>query len=109
MSLINWIDMDLLPLFGWVALLGYTFFPVTCIHRLNGQGRLYFFRLLLDVLKTPFIPMDFRISWMTNVISSLAGPLKDLETTVCFYYNKFSSQPTDFCKLQLCDCLSLPD
>ncbi|KAL4482505.1 hypothetical protein ABPG72_001481 [Tetrahymena utriculariae] len=87
--LIDWIDMELLPLFGWFMLFGYYFFPFFNVSFFNPQGRLYFFRLLGDCLKSPFVKMEFRISWMTDMLVSMAGPLKDFGITICFYLSKF--------------------
>lgn len=52
----------------------------------------------MDCLKSPFVSMEFRIGWMTDMIVSFAGPLKDFETTVCFYAYKVQGLNPQICK-----------
>jgi hypothetical protein len=64
------------PLFVWIALFGYIFFPSK--HQFNPKGRKYFRKIIGLVASTPFLPIDFRITFSTDQLVSFVGPLKDL-------------------------------
>jgi hypothetical protein len=85
--IIDFIPKEVIPLITWCAFILYMIFP----HRryLGGQGRIYFFRLLRDILKTPFIPTVFPVAWATDQLASMVAPLKDVEYTFCFYIAYF--------------------
>lgn len=58
------------------------------------------FRLFKNMLKTPFISVNFPIIWATDQLASFVLPLKDLEYTICFYGTYFfydDKSKTDEC------------
>lgn len=87
------------PLFSWVILAIYILFPDNGWTFFNSKGRNYLFKLFFKCMQTPFLKMEFRISWLTNMIVSFAGAFKDLDTTVCYYQNRFSGEDPNYCKL----------
>ena len=84
-AVIDWINPNLLPIIVWLILILYLFIPSPCISLFNFRGRKYFLLLLWDCIRTPFVRIEFKISWMTDMIVSFAGPLKDFHTTICLY------------------------
>jgi len=86
---LEFIPKDLLPLMVLLLFIGYVAFP----HRtwLNGRGRRHIWHLVLEIFKTPFIPTNFTMTWVTDQLASLAQPLKDLEYTICFYVSYFQN------------------
>jgi len=57
---LSFVPKEVIPLFVWLVFIGYLVFP----HRkmLNGQGRLYMFRIAKNILKTPFISLNFPVN-----------------------------------------------
>jgi hypothetical protein len=67
----------------WITFFGYLFFPFK--NFFNYQGRKYFFILLKECLIPPFVPTTFPISWLTDQLISLTGPIRDFEYTICYF------------------------
>ncbi len=58
-NLLSFIPKDLLPLIVLLVFLVFMFFP----HQqwFHGSGRRHVFNLVLEVLKTPFVPITFTV------------------------------------------------
>jgi len=91
---LSFVPKEVIPLFAWIVFIGYLVFP----HRkmFNGQGRLYVFRIVKNMLKTPFISVNFPLIWATDQLASFVLPLKDLEYTICFYTTFFFDKTSSY-------------
>jgi hypothetical protein len=56
---VDFIPKEILPLLVWAVFLIYMLFPYKRV--LNGPGRWYTFRMIKEILKTPFIPITFQV------------------------------------------------
>jgi hypothetical protein len=77
------------PFLVWILYLGYIFFPNREVF--NAEGRKYFYRVLVDMLKSPCSRVSFVISWVTDQSVSFVIPIKDLGYTICFFTSDFNN------------------
>ena len=105
-DLIGFFPKEYTALFVWIVFLGYIFFPSK--RYFNPQGRLYTFKLLEEIVRSPFHPVTFRVSlyyhflniqinWATDQLASFVLPLKDFEYVICYYIT--NRNDTDHCTI----------
>jgi uncharacterized membrane protein SirB2 len=94
---LSWLPDNYTGLIPWLVLVAYTFFPSKTMF--NPQGRLYFYNLIKQIFMTPFVPTTFAASWLADQFTSLTGPLKDFEYTICFYVNVWGDNNVNTCKI----------
>lgn len=86
-DLVGFMPLEVIPLICWIVLLFYLFFPYKVF---NYQGRLYLFNLFVESCATIFIKSEFKHIWFTDQLTSMIGPLRDIEYTTCYYFHYFS-------------------
>lgn len=82
-GILNYIPVHILPLICWGSLLLYLFCPFTRLF--NYEGRMYMLDLLTESLGSFFLKPDFRHVWVIDQLTSLIGPMRDMEYTLCYY------------------------
>ena len=83
----EWFPKEYCPLICWVCFLFYMCFPFRCWF--NGEGRLYFYRLLRDIMCFSCVKkVTFAINWATDQLVSFVIPICDMEYTFCYYTSK---------------------
>lgn len=78
----NNVAVGILPLICWSTLLLYFFCPFKIF---NYQGRFYTMKLFLESVASIFVPTSFRHVWFMDQLTSLIGPMRDMEYTLCYY------------------------
>jgi len=91
----GYLPVEYAPFMVYIVYFAYIFFPSDYVF--NPKGRRYLYRILINILTSPVIPMTFIIAWTTDQTVSFVGPLKDLAFTVCYYTSHYSnnSAPED--------------
>ena len=79
--------IGILPLINWVSLLCYFFCPFEIF---NYSGRKYTIRLFNECIASILIPVHFKHIWFMDQLTSLIGPMRDMEHTLCYYSNYFN-------------------
>ena len=80
---LNQISVDgILPGIIWFILLVYFFWP---FKNFNYYGRIYTMRLFGECIASILIPIEFKHIWFMDQLTSLIGPLRDVEYTLCYY------------------------
>lgn len=77
------IPTHILPLICWGSFLGYMFCPFKSMF--NYEGRIYLFNLFTESIGSFLIKPDFRHVWLIDQMTSLIGPMRDMEYTLCYY------------------------
>ena len=92
----NYISITMIPLLCWSSMLIYFFCPFKIF---NYQGRVYTMKLFIECIASIFIPIEFRHIWFMDQLTSLIGPMRDMEYTLCYYsyYNSPTSVRESFC------------
>jgi len=86
--LYDWIEiipLNLTPLVCWLCFLIYLLFPSK--NSFNYPGRLYLFHLFCDSFISIFVKTEFKHVWFVDQLTSLVGPMRDMEYTLCYYVN----------------------
>ena len=73
---------DILPAFIWLCLLLYFFCPFKI---LNYKGRNNIKKLFSECIASILIPIEFKHIWFMDQLTSLIGPMRDIEYTFCYY------------------------
>ena len=73
---------DILPAFIWLSLLLYFFCPFKI---LNYEGRNNIKKLFWECIASILIPIEFKHIWFMDQLTSLIGPMRDIEYTFCYY------------------------
>lgn len=76
------VSVQILPLICWLILLGYFFCPFKIF---NYSGRVYTMKLFMESVASIFVPTEFRHIWFMDQLTSLIGPMRDIEYTMCYY------------------------
>jgi hypothetical protein len=82
-EIINFIPIEFTPFICWVSLIIYIFFPLK--NYFNYPGRIYLFTLFWESLASIYIKTEFRHIWFMDQMTSLIGPMRDIEYTMCYY------------------------
>ena len=72
----------ILPGIMWLTLVLYFFWP---FKNFNYCGRIYTMRLFGECIASILIPIEFKHIWFMDQLTSLIGPMRDLEYTLCYY------------------------
>lgn len=76
------------PFVVWSFYFAYMFFPSRGI--LNPKGRNYFYTILKKILLTPFVKINFLLTFATDQAVSFVTAIKDFAYTVCFFKSEFT-------------------
>ena len=92
----TYISVSDLPLICWLVILIYFFCPFKIF---NYEGRIYTMGLFIECIASIFIPIEFRHIWFMDQLTSLIGPMRDIEYTLCYYsyYHTPYNQRESFC------------
>ena len=74
--------VDILPALIWLSLLLYFFCPFKI---LNYEGRNNVKKLFSECIASILIPIEFKHIWFMDQLTSLIGPMRDIEYTFCYY------------------------
>ena len=74
--------VDILPALIWLSLLLYFFCPFKI---LNYKGRNNVKKLFSECIASILIPIEFKHIWFMDQLTSLIGPMRDIEYTFCYY------------------------
>jgi len=77
------INDEYIPSIMWIAIIIYICFPLK--NWFNSPGRFYLMAILYEGLLSIFVKCDFKHHWIYDQLTSLIGPLRDIEYTLCFY------------------------
>ena len=96
-DLINFIPLELTPLISYVVVLFYLFCPLK--DTFNYQGRIYLGVLFVETMASITTTSDLRHTWLGDQMTSLVGPFRDIEYTVCYYvhYNNTFEEKKRVC------------
>ena len=72
----------ILPGIIWFILIVYFFWPFKYF---NYYGRIYTMRLFGECIASILIPIEFKHIWFMDQLTSLIGPMRDIEYTLCYY------------------------
>ena len=84
--------VDILPALIWISLLLYFFCPFNI---LNYKGRNNLMKLFSECIASILIPIEFKHIWFMDQLTSLIGPMRDIEYTFCYYsyyVNRFETR-----------------
>ncbi len=81
--ILNLVSDEYIPAIMWIVILLYICFPLK--NWFNSQGRYYMFRVLYEGLLSIFAKCDFKHHWLYDQLTSLIGPLRDMEYSLCYY------------------------
>ena len=73
---------EILPGLIWSILFIYFFWP---FKNFNYCGRIYTMRLFGESIASILIPIEFKHIWFMDQLTSLIGPMRDMEYTICYY------------------------
>ena len=72
----------------WLIIILHVFIPLPI---LNYKQRLYFVKLMLNVVLSPCVPMSFLIIWVSEQLVSFVQPFGDLFYTICNFTTRDGS------------------
>ena len=72
----------LIPAIMWICLVLYFFWP---FKNFNYYGRIYTMKLFRECIASIMIPIEFKHIWFMDQLTSLIGPMRDIEYTLCYY------------------------
>ena len=84
----SFIPLDLTPMCCWLFVIIYLFPPFNVF---NYLGRIYFGNLFVESMSSFTHKIEFKHIWFTDQLTSLIGPLRDLEYTACYYTHYFDT------------------
>ena len=82
------IPLELTPLCCWFTVIIYLFIPLKIF---NWKGRVYLLNLFIESMSSFTHKIEFKHIWFTDQLTSLIGPLRDLEYTACYYFHYFDT------------------
>jgi len=82
-DLLIFIPLEMTPLAAWFCLIIYIFFPSKSFF--NYEGRVYFFNLFVESFSSILLKCEFKHIWFMDQLTSLIGPIRDIEYTICYY------------------------
>ncbi len=87
-DLVSFIPLEFTPLVCWVVTFCYLFCPS---HNFNYLGRIYLFDLFFESMASITVKNHLRHTWFGDQLTSLTGPLRDFEYTMCYYTHYFET------------------
>ena len=79
------IPLEMTPLICWLSLLVYLLMPYK--DYFNYIGRMWSFKLIAESVACFVVKLEFKHIWLTDQLTSFIGPMRDIEYTICYYYN----------------------
>ena len=95
-DLISFIPLELTPLISYIFFLIYMFMPKEIF---NYNGRIYLGKLFYETMASITTTSELRHTWLGDQMTSLVGPFRDIEYTVCYYvhYNNTFEEKKRLC------------
>ena len=91
-DLVSFIPLEFTPLICYLFAMIYLFSPFDVF---NYLGRLYTWNLFIETMASITTHSELRHTWLGDQMTSLVGPFRDIEYTVCYYthyYNTFEEK-----------------
>ena len=91
-DLVSFIPLEFTPLISYIIALIYIFTPYK---KFNYLGRIYLGKLFVETMASITTTSELRHTWLGDQMTSLVGPFRDIEYTVCYYthyYNTFEEK-----------------
>ena len=82
-DLILFIPLEMTPLITWSFFIIYLLMPSK--NYFNYEGRIYLLNLFIESFSSIFIKLEFKHIWIMDQLTSMIGPLRDIEYTICYY------------------------
>lgn len=82
-DLLVFIPLEMTPFVAWMFLLIYIFFPSKDLF--NYEGRFFLFNLWIESFSSIMMKCEFHHIWFTDQLTSMIGPIRDIEYTICYY------------------------
>lgn len=89
-ELVEFIPLEMTPIIAWSFLIFYLAMPSR--NWFNYKGRVYFFNLLIESFSSIFIKTEFKHIWLMDQLTSMIGPIRDIEYTCCYYFHYSSKK-----------------
>ena len=89
---VSFIPLEFTPLISYIIALIYIFTP---FKKFNYQGRIYLGNLFVETMASITTTSELRHTWLGDQMTSLVGPFRDIEYSVCYYthyYNTFEEK-----------------
>ena len=87
-DLVSFIPLEFTPLISYIIALIYIFYPFKIF---NYLGRLYLGKLFVETMASITTTSELRHTWLGDQMTSLVGPFRDIEYTVCYYTHYFNT------------------
>ena len=87
-DLVSFIPLEFTPLICYIVALIYIFSP---FKNFNYLGRIYLGKLFYETMASITTTSDLRHTWLGDQMTSLVGPFRDIEYTVCYYTHYFNT------------------
>ena len=87
-DLVSFIPLEFTPLISYIVALIYIFSP---FKNFNYLGRIYLGKLFYETMASITTTSDLRHTWLGDQMTSLVGPFRDIEYTVCYYTHYFNT------------------
>jgi hypothetical protein len=87
-DLVSFIPLEFTPLISYIIALIYIFSP---FQNFNYLGRIYLGKLFLETMESITTTSELRHTWLGDQMTSLVGPFRDIEYTVCYYTHYFNT------------------
>ena len=96
-DLVSFIPLEFTPLISYIVVILYLFFPIK--GTFNYLGRIYLGKLFIETMASITTTSDLRHTWLGDQMTSLVGPFRDIEYTVCYYvhYNNTFEEKKRLC------------
>ena len=87
-DLVSFIPLEFTPLICWLSAIIYLCSP---FKNFNYLGRVYTFNLFWETMASITVKNELRHTWLGDQLTSLIGPLRDFEYTICYYTHYFET------------------
>ena len=96
-DLVSFIPLEFTPLISYIIVFIYLFSPF--YGTFNYLGRIYLGKLFIETMASITTTSDLRHTWLGDQMTSLVGPFRDIEYTVCYYvhYNNTFDEKKRLC------------
>jgi hypothetical protein len=89
------LPIEYTPFVVWIIYFAYIFFPSKLVF--NPRGRTYFYSVLKNIFKSPWVKITFVLSFATDQAVSFVTSIKDFAYSACFYGSSFSVSEVSNC------------
>ena len=87
-DLVSFIPLEFTPLISYIIALIYIFSP---FNNFNYLGRIFLGNLFFETMASITTTSELRHTWLGDQMTSLVGPFRDIEYTVCYYTHYFNT------------------